>query len=789
MKINSEKFSSKNLYSKKTMIFGIILILELIVFAYIARYDSGSNHVSYSFDDADMSVNEDSEVSSGCYIDTSYSGSTRSISTPQFNLSKGIYMVTVTYQTNAPQSDSKVQAYSRMFPNNDGTCITDNTMLWGDGETKTSTYKVYVKYDSTFDIRSYISDDATEGIYLLVTDVDVDYLYSDTLLLDFFTLFIIFIIIDLVLYFYIFRKEKFDLFLSQNGAKVLALLAITFVACMPLMNKNIIKGHDIWFSLNRLEGLAEGLKSGQFPVRVQPYWFGNLGYAVSIYYGELFMYPAAFLRVIGFDLQFCYKIFITYMNLLTALIAYFSFKKMSGKDYIALSCSLVYTLGIYRVMDIYTRSAVGEFSALTFMPLLALGLYEIYYLEKNSYLKVTFAMSFIIQSHMLSCIMVTMFVVVFAIWNFRKTFTKRVLINIVKSVLSILLLNAWFIVPFLDYHFNVTNRLSGIARDVSGTGIYLSQLFASVYNVYGLSGDNSFVDEMPLSIGIASVIVIAMFASSVCYIRCSDYKDAEHKDAEYKADNDKKKFKMISSSLIILFILSVYMASIEFPYKWFESAMPSVYSVLSVVQYVWRYLAIASIVVACMMCFAAVHLEKKFDKGVITAMLMIICAVALYQNVDYNGQVIADSDKLITARDMATNSYNFESTEYLTAEAGEIYDVSVHASSDSVAFETTSEEGLEITLSVTNSSTEDAYIEVPRVCYKGYVAYLDGERVSVTSGDNGRVRVAIPAGFDGELVVRFEEPIYYRISELVSIGFLVFIIVWNKREKKAGNKA
>jgi len=51
------------------------------------------------------------------------------------------------------------------------------------------------------------------------------------------------------------------------------------------------------------------------------------------------------------------------------------------------------------------------------------------------------------------------------------------------------------------------------------------------------------------------------------------------------------------------------------------------------------------------------------------------------------------------------------------------------------------------------------------------------------------VRVAIPAGFDGELVVRFEEPIYYRISELVSIGFLVFIIVWNKREKKAGNKA
>lgn len=50
-------------------------------------------------------------------------------------------------------------------------------------------------------------------------------------------------------------------------------------ACMPLLWRGVYDGHDLLFHLNRIEGIASGLRNGQFPVRIHSSTLLGYGYA------------------------------------------------------------------------------------------------------------------------------------------------------------------------------------------------------------------------------------------------------------------------------------------------------------------------------------------------------------------------------------------------------------------------------------------------------------------------------------------------------------------------------
>ena len=83
----------------------------------------------------------------------------------------------------------------------------------------------------------------------------------------------------------------------KNRKYIVCYLVILLIASIPLLNNYLIRGHDIYFHLMRIEGLAQGMKTGDFPVRIQPAWYGGYGYAVSVFYSDLFLYPVALLRL------------------------------------------------------------------------------------------------------------------------------------------------------------------------------------------------------------------------------------------------------------------------------------------------------------------------------------------------------------------------------------------------------------------------------------------------------------------------------------------------------------
>ena len=53
----------------------------------------------------------------------------------------------------------------------------------------------------------------------------------------------------------------------KNIKYAVCYLVIILMASIPLFNNYLIRGHDIYFHLMRIEGLAQGLGAGEFPVR------------------------------------------------------------------------------------------------------------------------------------------------------------------------------------------------------------------------------------------------------------------------------------------------------------------------------------------------------------------------------------------------------------------------------------------------------------------------------------------------------------------------------------------
>ena len=84
-----------------------------------------------------------------------------------------------------------------------------------------------------------------------------------------------------------------------------------------------------------------------------------------------------------------------------------------------------------------------------------------------------------------------------------------------------------------------------------------------------------------------------------------------------------------------------------------------------------------------------------------------------------------------------------------------------------------------ITINLHNMTSELQKIEVPLLYYKGYVAETqDKGRLAITAGISGRARVDIPSGFSGTVTVRFREPWYWRVCEVISLISALGIIIY-----------
>ena len=581
---------------------------------------------------------------------------------------------------------------------------------------------------------------------------------------SFFMLLLVFIVLDVFL---LFSKQ-----IKKNKNLVIMLGGIAVLASLPLLSEGIGSGHDLGFHLLRIEAIADGIHFGEWsiPVRLSNLWIEGYGYPTSIFYGDLLLYIPAFTRLMGFSITEAYKIYVFLINAGTTVISYICFYKVFRNKNIAVLTSLAYVTATYRMVCVYVRAAVGEYSAMMFFPIIALAVFRIY-AESNTEWKtykrniplLAVGMSGVIETHIPSTEIVVFVLVLICIAFLKKTLTKNTLKVYFLSAIETILLNLFFIVPFIDYYINVpVNAFRNKIAMIQGEGAYITQLFSAFSSVRGISTKN-ISDRMSLTPG---MVLMAIFLWAIILW------------INKKADKWVRFFTVFSGLMLI-------MATNLFPWNYL-ARHNGFGNMLAQIEFPWRYLGVAIIFLTLLLGSVMQLLFRENRKEYISSISKSIIAVCFIMSLWFMGSYYYDNT-MNYYYDTADLNTNYSGIEYLRT--GSDLNENTHEIATRNVEETIllSRNGKRMELYCSGVG-QGGEVEVPVFNYKGYCVRDEfGTEYNIEDGMNNVIKFMLPPGFSGKVVIDFEEPWYWRMAELVSLISVLGLLFTKKINERKYN--
>ncbi len=566
-------------------------------------------------------------------------------------------------------------------------------------------------------------------------------------------------------------------------AGIIVLSGIILSCLTAVFGWNILPEYqDKLFHLRRLAALAQTLQSGYFPARIYFVMNQGTGYAMPVFYPDLFLYVPAFLVNVGVPLGIAYDIYVIMINAITGLIAYFSIKRILKGDKISASViSFVYTLSVYRLTDVYIRDAAGEYTAMAFLPFVIYCFVRVYrtddiegfteILKSSSLLGLSMAL--LAVSHILTTMITAGLLVLSALILCKKTFKKNVIVSLAFSVLIFLGLAAYTLVPMIDYMVSDTylfNESSDVMRGFYPGWRDLLELIPS-----GSGSGIAYEMRMPTAIGPAITAILAAWFVRTCILFGN--KASSKEDKKKTGSNFVIEVMMFMLAGITLFISSKY-----FPWTRIEQSGGALRSLFCSVQFSWRYIGISTVCAAVLGAFLISDIMRSSKRsGYLFAALIL--ALAVFPAVILQSRACSENRRA-----------TIDKGEEIGIVSDELYfptswnrEISYGDAPEALGCEVTSyaRNGGDWIFSVENTA-DGACVLFPVVYYKGYVTTAKtGERLQTLQSEDGRIKTVIPQGFSGELKLGFKEPALWRFAELISlITIELVILIFNRRKKR-----
>lgn len=563
---------------------------------------------------------------------------------------------------------------------------------------------------------------------------------------------------------------------GQRKLTIFFLLLITYLASLPQLHTYVLGGADLTYHLQRIEGVKDGLLGGQFPVRIEPEWLYGHGYANGIFYCNTLLYLPALLRLAGFDMTISYHLFAICLNFATTFISWYCFAKIFRDERIGWMCSALYTLSIFRICRFVMVATVGEGSAITFLPLVFYGMYRIFTEDpedksyRTAWLPVAFGYAGLMQTHVLTCEMTVFVTVLVCAVCIRRIFRSAVFVALVKGVLGAVGLSLWYLVPFLDYFLTQDMHIRHVSgRTIQERGLYFRQLFVNSWSAGTREAlaQKGLVDVEPMSPGWLCLFALAVF---FLFWLCGLLR-GDRDDAPVCGKRQAAKFSALMAVLLLFMTLRV------FPWDWIQERGAVMASLVSVLQFPYRFMGWA--MVFLVMVFGFLLWKYREKKGVYLVGAILTVASILSASVYMMNHVIREEPHMNLYNEEGMGCGYVSGAEYLVEGTNNLLlTFTGPTAGEGVRISNYGKRYLHAVLSCVNESAEKSYVELPLLLYKGYQAHsVSGETLEIVHGDNHKLRVLLPAGFDDILEVRFVSPVSWRISEIVSwVSFGV--ILW-----------
>lgn len=200
--------------------------------------------------------------------------------------------------------------------------------------------------------------------------------------------------------------------------------------------------YDYVFHLSRIVGLAESIRNWDFLPNLNYIYAYGTGYASPMFYGNWQFYPSALVYIATKDGNLSYSIFALLIILFTLITVYFVVTKISKNKLLGVITAI--TVPCY-----YTLFGYGMTMVIPLVSLLFYSVYRVLFINKRIPIYLGVIIALLIQTHILSTIILAIFSFIFLLLNYKKLTMKK-LVSFGLSVLIALFLSAGYIFQYVE---------------------------------------------------------------------------------------------------------------------------------------------------------------------------------------------------------------------------------------------------------------------------------------------------------------------------------------------------
>ena len=547
------------------------------------------------------------------------------------------------------------------------------------------------------------------------------------------------------------------IFFKENKIYLFIIFLIAFIIVCPLLfSSQFTWTHDSLYHYINISAMNNNIDLSSFKLFADKVigtiaydfgWGSGIFYPSFTYYLAVYLFK--FLNIFGISSIFTILKICDFLAILFAGVFMYIFCKKLFKNSIAsLVSSVFYMTFPYFFIDIFVRGALAEMFLFMFVPIVFLGIE--YLLEKNyKNFYIFFILGYVgsINCHLVLSVYLTLFVVLFLLFNYKKIFNKKSVVSLCISALVILALCAPFIVPLLEHTLNgnYTIYIDGLSYTIDklvDTTISFSDYF-SLDKPLAWTGELTFT--ISITVFVCLIFVLINFKRII-------------------------KEPTLKFYLALIFV-TIFMLSPFFPWKYVPGLLLNI-------QFVWRlelFLAFFSCV-----CAGYVFLIIKPKLARILSIVAIV--ISLLWMFSFSKMVIMqtynESEIDLVRQGPATLFYipasSYKNLEYVESRSKDIIVKKGKADVYDVINETPY---LEF-----NIETDGAILELPRYYFLGYEVTLNGKKIGYIENENGFMQISVKNG--GRVIVKYVGSISYKIAVFIQIITIILCIIYLLKSHK-----
>ncbi len=335
------------------------------------------------------------------------------------------------------------------------------------------------------------------------------------------------------------------------------IILIGIILCIPLNQIQIRDTHDGSLHFLRILATEDTLKIGQFPPLINQNYCNGAGYSMNLFYPPLVTYLPLLVKLFTENYMVALKIFAGICIVLSGITMYQFVYEVTKKRAIALFCAIFYLIAPYKLANVYKRFAIGEFTAMIFIPLVFLGLTNLIEGDRKKHYYIAIGAIGLMLSHTVTTLYTAIFCVVYILLHFKQLKDKNIIKKCIINTIFILLVSMLFWLPLLETTSSAKYTIMDdtTMRTNGSFAMENTIRFSQLWKDIGEENGTTF------QLGIPTIIVLLLTIFTITKVE-EKYKD----------------FYLIS---VIFSLVSMFMSSRFFPWE----LMPGL---LCKLQYPWR---------------------------------------------------------------------------------------------------------------------------------------------------------------------------------------------------------